>query len=217
MSGYIEWKIIDWIPSFENIYEVNNIGMVRRINGKVLKYFYSRKYHAVTLCKFGIEKSVLVHRLVATAFVPNPENKPEVNHIDGNPENNFFKNLEWVTKQENMQHAKLNGLILPGKKGGDHPRSRKVAMYDLNGNLLKIFPSVIDVARFFGSKYSSHVVAVCNNRRFTAFCHIFRYIDNDEAVETKISVKELPHQSLDQINRKEYDTFRSAGLIYSKT
>ena len=112
-----------------------------------------------------------------------------------------------------MQHAIRTNLIPPGIKGGDHPRARKVAMYDLQGNLLKVFNSLTDVSYFFTGKRkgSSHIAAVCKGERFTSFCHIFRYVSDIEAVETKISVPELSAYSWDQIKRKDYDTFRSAG------
>jgi hypothetical protein len=70
----------------------------------------SRGYLQVVLCRGGKRRSCFVHRLVAEAFVPNPENKPEVNHKDGNKLNNDAENLEWVTRGENYLHAHLTGL-----------------------------------------------------------------------------------------------------------
>lgn len=67
-----------------------------------------RDYRKVVISKHGKQKNFLVHRLVAEAFIPNPENKPEVNHIDGNPSNNNVKNLEWVTHSENVRHSLEN-------------------------------------------------------------------------------------------------------------
>ena len=73
-------------------------------------------YYLVTLCKTGtdgakIRKNQFIHRLLAQAFIPNPENKAHVNHIDGNKTNNNLSNLEWTTEKENSQHAVDIGLM----------------------------------------------------------------------------------------------------------
>ena len=68
-------------------------------------------YERVNLKKDGIEKTMQVHRLVALAFLPNPQNKPEVNHIDENKENNNVDNLEWVTSKENANYGTRNDKI----------------------------------------------------------------------------------------------------------
>ena len=230
-----EWRIVDWIHPFENMYSVSDAGHVRSeyrpkfsdtgeficwTKGRELKPFHSRRYLMVKFSSGGIEKTLTIHRLVARAFIPIPErllklglsyDDLEVNHKDGDPSHNCVTNLEWCTKEENMRHAVDTGLILPGRKGGESPRAVPVAMYDLEGNLVKVFPSIVDAGHFFSGR-SSHIAAVCRGQRYTSFCHIFRYVDNIEAVETKISVPKLPHTSLDQIKRKKYDIFRSAGL-----
>lgn len=73
----------------------------------------NKNYMATTLCFNGKQKSFYAHCLVAEAFIPNPENKPDINHKDGNPKNNSVDNLEWCTKSENTIHALENGLIDP--------------------------------------------------------------------------------------------------------
>jgi len=91
------------------------------------------RYKMVTLTRNGIVKGFLVHRLVAIAYLHNPDNKPEVNHMDGDRENNSLSNLEWVTRKENVDHAIRTGLMNPCppestffKKGFD-PRRRLVS------------------------------------------------------------------------------------------
>ncbi len=99
--------------------EVTNTGKVYRIkNGlknEVAITYTSRnnRYGIVTYYENGKQTQQYVHRLIAKAFIPNPENKPEVNHIDGNTKNNNSNNLEWVTSQENTIHAYKNKLIDP--------------------------------------------------------------------------------------------------------
>lgn len=117
------WKDIS---EYVGYYQVSNFGNVRSVdrvitdcNGKT--YFKHGKnmkfgnngvgYMFVALCKFGKYKLVTVHRLVATAFIPNPDNLPVINHIDGNKLNNNVDNLEWCTTKENIHHAIRSGLV----------------------------------------------------------------------------------------------------------
>lgn len=94
------------IPGYENIYMIDFYGTVFSIKkGKILKQETTRGYKRVTLSKNGKTKRYLVHRLVATVFLPNTLNKKYVNHKDGNKINNNVLNLEWVTASENEKHS----------------------------------------------------------------------------------------------------------------
>lgn len=115
------WKSV---KGYEGLYEVSNFGKLkglkRTINqGKchrtweehIVKFGVDGDgYFRTNLAKDGVNKTVKVHRLVAEAFIPNPLNLPEVNHIDGNKQNNNVKNLEWCTRSENLKHAVKIGL-----------------------------------------------------------------------------------------------------------
>ena len=85
-------------------------GKISKLDGTPLKKYIS-PYGYERVCING--KYWLVHRIVAMVFIPNPDNKPQVNHIDGNKQNNDISNLEWVTPEENMRHASRMGLLRP--------------------------------------------------------------------------------------------------------
>ncbi len=119
---------MQWLPvkGYEELYEVSDTGEVRSVDrvlsvtnqkerlfkGRVLLQTMNKQvqYKQVSLWKENKGTSYYVHRLVAEAFIPNPKGKPEVNHIDGNRQNNHISNLEWVTSGENSLHASKTGL-----------------------------------------------------------------------------------------------------------
>lgn len=132
------WKDI---VGYEGLYQINDYGIIKSIdryvirntklkNGKyvtqklhinsvILKpNIHFAGYYVIDLTKSTIRNRFFVHRLVALNFIPNPENKREVNHIDFNKLNNCVNNLEWATPSENMKHSSINGrLFIPCKKG----------------------------------------------------------------------------------------------------
>lgn len=102
------WKDV---PEYVGLYKVSNYGNIKR-NDKILSSS-GKRYNKVTLFKNRIRKSINVHRLVALAFIPNPDNKPCVDHIDGNSFNNNVSNLRWVTPKENSNNPiTLNNIKL---------------------------------------------------------------------------------------------------------
>ena len=107
------WKDI---KGYEGLYQISNLGRVRsvdrldsanhRLKGRIKSTsIRPNGYENVILCKNSKSKGYSVHRLVAQAFIPNPENKPQINHIDENKANNKVSNLEWVTRKENINHG----------------------------------------------------------------------------------------------------------------
>lgn len=158
------WKDV---PGYEGLYQVSDLGRVKGVKrGKVLSpYTMKNGYLYVTLSKKSKEKCLPVHRLVAAAFVPNPEGKSEVNHIDANKLNAKASNLEWVTPKENTAHAKRMGLF------PKQTTSKKVVRSDG-----KVFESIGEAARELKVN-ASNVAGICHGRQKTARGYSFRFFD----------------------------------------
>ena len=102
------WKDV---VGYEGLYQVSNLGRIKNNKGKIKAYFLKREgYLSTHLYKNGKETPVYAHRVVAEAFIPNPENLPQVNHKDLNKKNNNVDNLEWCSRKENINHAIRNGV-----------------------------------------------------------------------------------------------------------
>lgn len=170
------WKNIE---DFEN-YEINNYGVIRiKKNKKILKYQIDKDgYYVINLYKNSKYKHFRVSRLVAIAFIPNPNNFPVVNHKDENKQNNCVSNLEWCTIAYN------NAYGTKGKRSGNKQRNkirytkanRKVIQYDLSNNPIEIYKSIMTVAKKLHVD-GTHIVDVCKGRRKTAYGYKWRYID----------------------------------------
>lgn len=116
-----------WIENeeFEKLYKISESGEVFSVRSdRFLKGWLAKSgYPTVQLSNNGSKKSKLVHRLVAEAFIPNPENKPHINHIDGDKQNNNVENLEWCTQSENVKHSFALGLS-SSRRGTDNESSK---------------------------------------------------------------------------------------------
>ena len=135
------------IPGYEGVYEVSNLGRVRR-NGRILKPTNDRGgYLFVNLCKNGTRKTVKIHRLVAYAFLPNPQNLPQINHIDEDKTNNAVDNLEWCDSKYNVNYS----------------QAKPVLQYDLQGNFIREWPGVRKAEEETGIN-SGHISSCCSGR-----------------------------------------------------
>ena len=115
------WKDIE---GYEGIYQISNFGNVKNLSRKkTRKPKICRGYVGIILSKIGKMKNLSIHRLIAKAFIPNPENKPQINHINGIKTDNRIENLEWVTGSENMIHAYANN-ITKAANGENHGLSK---------------------------------------------------------------------------------------------
>ena len=206
------WKDIE---GYEGLYQVSNLGRVRSLNyrrsgiSKLLKQSTDEKgYKQVGLCKNGKQKNYHVHRLVAIAFISNPNNLPIINHKDENPSDNNANNLEWCTYEYNLNYGTVKERIseslkgekhpfygkhhseeskkkisekMKGKcKGKDNPASKPILMYDREGNFIRRFECIADANEYFGKdRYCSSIYECLKGRRKTTYGFIFKYEDEE--------------------------------------
>lgn len=172
------WKPIIGTKGF---IEVSNEGRVRSLlrgEPRVLKTQTDNKgYHRIRVTIEREKISFKVHREVAKAFLENPENLPQVNHMDGNKSNNTVGNLEWISNRDNAHHAIENGLwasVMEGACRENESRKRPVIGYRNTecGSESQRFESVADAERFVNSR---HVVDVLKGRRSHVKGWTFRY------------------------------------------
>lgn len=160
-------EVYKQIIGYEGLYEVSNLGNVKSLNyhrtgqEKLLSPAFDKDgYLRVLLSKNGDRKHYLVHRLVAHAFLPNPLNLPEVNHIDKNKLNNNVDNLEWCDRQYNQ----------------DYSLAKQVLQYDLSGNYIATWKSTNEIERQLGFSHG-HISACCLGKYKTMYGYIWKYIN----------------------------------------
>lgn len=161
-----QWKDI---PGFENKYQISNTGAVKSscrnkeiIMSPALNTF---GYPKVGLYKDSKYTSATVHRLVAEAFIDNPDNKPQINHIDGNKANNNVSNLEWCTNSENMQHAWRERLCKP-QNGSTNGMSKLTEQDVLN------IRADERVLRDISAQYGVNISTISNIKNRKLWLHI---------------------------------------------
>lgn len=158
------WKTVD---DTNNMIEISNMGRVRswlRGTPYILKCQKDSKgYLRVRITINRQKMSHKIHRLVAKAFIENPNDLPQVNHKDGDKSNNCVENLEWISNKDNSTHAINNGLwenvFKASKKNND---SRKMPVIAMNGQKRLKFESISEAEKFFGSR---HICEVLKGKR----------------------------------------------------
>lgn len=161
------WKDI---PSYEGLYQASNLGRIRSMQLiKKTRKDSKGNYELVDLSKNKKPKTILVHRLVALAFIENTNNKPCVNHINGIKTDNRVENLEWVTMSENLKHSWDNGLH---KKSYNQSaavskmnltKRKPVSLVDKNGMVIKNYISIGEAASKLNVSHGRIKFSIINN------------------------------------------------------
>lgn len=203
------WKDI---AGYEGYFQISNFGRVKSLERIVLwqgkprkekekmkEHYISREgYPCVTLCKERKSRSYFVHRLLAQAFIPNPDNKPFVDHIDTNKENFSLDNLRWVTAKENannpktLQHCRENTYtenslrkrIETRKERGCKSAPRMVFQYSKEGDFVSEYESSSEAERQTGINACS-IALVCKGKRYSAGGYIWSYDKNSKVIYDK--------------------------------
>lgn len=159
------WKPISHFPEK---YHVSKCGDVKSLHsGQKMKYRKGGNgYYMLTLNGYSKKKTVYIHRLVAEAFIANPENKPQVNHKNGIKTDNRGENLEWVTSLENIIHC-IKTIGVNRRRGSEHIRSKKVYQYNCNGELVGVHDCAESTKKF---GYCSRSIRYCSSGKYKTYC-----------------------------------------------
>lgn len=182
------------VAGYEGYYEVDQFGRVfsldrvvtvvdggrtyeKPLSGKQMKQFmHDKGYKTVSLTKDGKTKMMFVHRIVAGAFLPNPDNLPMVNHKDEDKTNNFLENLEWCTAKYNCNYG--TGIERHARKIRGRESEKRVAVIQRrpDGTFKRRFSSITEAARFMDGSTSA-ISKVCKGERSRAYGYLWEYAD----------------------------------------
>lgn len=190
MSEEIEiWKDI---PGLEGRYQMSNLGRCKsleridpngkKVNEKILKPIV-RKSGYVYYGGHGANGKVVqlrAHRVVAQLFLPNPENKPTVNHLDENKQNNRADNLEWATVKENTNYGSCIEKRVANRRVDAKNRRMKVVQIDKDtGKIVRTYNSITEALKVLGkNRHASDISSCCKGKRARAYGYKWRYADN---------------------------------------
>lgn len=192
---------------FDEFYKVSNFGNVTNKEGELLKQCINNNYYLVQFAR-PIKYYATVSRLVAFTFIPNddPDTKNIVNHIDENTQNNYYKNLEWVTQKENVN-----------KQTKDTTHKKRIIQKDLDGNVIKVFETVNEAANTIGINRTT-IGKVLTGVNKTAGGFFWEYEDFSIRPENREVVTLAEGKCLDFIQEeyKSYYAFKD-GRIYNSS
>lgn len=174
------WKDV---KGYEGLYQVSNYGRVKSIKKDHILKPAPRQHGYLGVMLYGHGghktrgfKTFSVHRLVAEAFIPNPHNLPEVNHIDECKTNNSVENLEWITRKGNVNYGTAPKRRAEKARNGG--KSRKIAQYTKSGELVEVFPSLAEAFRKTGFAKANICRCAQGNKKYShAYGYVWRYVN----------------------------------------
>ena len=140
-------------------------GIGRFYQGRILKGEYCKGYYCVALLKDAKHKLCKVHRLVATAFIPNPENKPNIDHINGIKQDNRVENLRWATDKENINNPNTLWKWAPPRIGGKNPQARSVVSVNIKNGEVHYYGAMREALEDIGVKDPKYIAQCCNGKK----------------------------------------------------
>lgn len=180
-----EWRDV---AGYEGLYMVSNYGRVKSLDrrnninqlvkGRIMKLeIHKSGYVSVGLSKNGFVKRCLVHRLVGQAFIPNPDNYPQIDHKDSDPLNNNVSNIRWVTPSQNVNTEHRRSLVIVATVNGKN--SKPVLQYTLDGEFVREWPSTMEIQRVLGFSNGS-IGRVCRGEYRQSNGYLWRYKNSEK-------------------------------------
>ena len=182
------WKDI---KGYEGLYQVSNLGRIKslakirpcnkgvKINReRILSLFPDKKGYLMTFL-YDLErkrKTLKVHRLVANAFIPNPDNKPQIDHINAVKSDNRVCNLRWCTSRENFHNPISYARNSVSKTGYKNHKAKSVSQYTLDDKFIRTWLCISDIRRELGYDHS-HITQCCRGERKLAYGYKWRYAE----------------------------------------
>jgi len=176
-----------WIKGYELTHSVRSDGKLYRhrkgIVTEIAQCNHSAGYMYSTLTNNKVSKNVLIHRVLAKAFIPHTNDKKYVNHKDGNKKNNELSNLEWVTQSDNIKHSYANGLS---------KHTKRIGQYTKSGELLNVFDSIIDAQNHCNKPGKTNIACCLRLARCkTAYGYIWRYLNEETEIDESLKLSKV--------------------------